>query len=115
MKKKTPQVTCSCTAYKFPHRIGGGACSASEWCESYKEIDGACCQYCSCNNNSESGAQGERFNTCDVEQGLESIMLCDAYQDHLHSQPITRLPVSLSSFLSSIVDDRYGDYEGAYL
>ncbi len=108
MKKKTPQVTCSCTAYKFPHRIGGGACSASDWCESYKEIDGSCCQYCSCNNNSESSAQGERFNTCDVISELEGVKLCDGFQDYLHSQTSTRLPMSLDAYLAdSMVDDRF--------
>ncbi len=114
MRAKTLQVTCNCSSYKFPHRIDGGRCNASEWCESYKVCDGSLCNGCSCLNNSESGAQGERFNSCDVEQGLESVTLCEGYQDHLHSQTVIRFPMALNDWLSTLVDDRYGDYAGAF-
>jgi len=29
-KRPTPQMTCTCNAYRFPHRLGGGRCTKDE-------------------------------------------------------------------------------------
>lgn len=100
------QVTCGCHAYHFPHRIGGGRCSGGDWAASYREIDGACCEQCNCLNNGFAGCGGERSGSCDVIEGLESIRLCEGYQDYLNSQTDQRLPVPIEVFLSG----QYGAY-----
>lgn len=115
MSRKRIQVTCKCSAYPFCHRIGGGKCDGSDWATSYAELDGSMCEGCPCNNNYSGSAQGERFGSCDVSEALESHVHCGGYQEHLLSQPITRLPMSLEVYLSdAMTDDRYGDYEGSY-
>ncbi len=113
MSCQRQQVTCTCSSYTFPHRINSGACDGSLWASSFKELDGSLCDGCSCNNTGESGCRGDRSGTCDVAESLESIELAECYQEHLHSQPVTRLPMALTDYLSSMVDDRYG-YQGAY-
>ena len=95
------QVTCSCSAYSFPHRVGGGACSGSDWSSSYRELDGEYCQTCNCLN---------RDNNCDVTQGVESIVQCEGYQDYLHTQTSNRLPMMLSDFLAT----QYREYAGGW-
>nr|CAA6826116.1 MAG: Unknown protein [uncultured Thiotrichaceae bacterium] len=95
------QVTCSCSSYPFPHRIGGGACSGSMWAESYRQVDGSACHGCNCLNR----------GSCDVQNGTESITFCEGYQDHLHTQSPLRLPASIES-LFDFEDQRFG--WGAY-
>ena len=112
---KAPQVTCKCKCgYDFPHRLGSGKCSASDWAESYQQLDGSMCDGCGCNNNYSASAQGERFNTCDVIEGLESYVLCEGYQDFLLSQTTVRLPMSLDAYLASQVDDDRFDMGACY-
>ena len=84
--RKRLQVTCLCEAYEFPHRIGGGRCSGSSWAESYMEVVGECCKRC-------SAWRGPA--ECDVADGAEAIKYCEGFQDHLHYQPILRLPVKV--------------------
>jgi len=95
------QVTCSCSAYSFPHRIGGGICSGSDWSSSYRETDGEGCHRCNCLASD---------NACDVTQGAESIAHCEGYQDYLHTQTSQRLPMSLNDLIAS----QYGDYAGGW-
>lgn len=93
---KKLQVTCLCCAYNFPHRIGGGACSGTDWAKSYREFDATDCGSCNCMNSGESGARGTRNNECDVIEGLESFKYGECYQAHLHSQPVERYPTSIN-------------------
>jgi hypothetical protein len=100
MKKKSVQVTCLCSAYDFPHRIGGGKCSGSDWAYSYMLLSGSECAVCNCLKGS-----GE----CDVVNGVEDIRHCEGYQDHLHRQPSEQYPVSEEEFFDRIYSDRYMD------
>lgn len=91
------QVTCLCKAYSFPHRVGGGLCTGSEWAKSYRENVGDLCQTC----NSEW--QGE----CDVVNGAETIKWCPAYQEHLHYQPDTRYPSDPEDEYKQLMESYY--------
>ena len=97
IKKVCLQVTCVCSAYKFPHRIGGGKCSGIDWVESYMEISGNCCEFC----NSYQG-----INKCDVADGREAFSECDGYQQELHNAQLVNLPISLEDFFESILLSR---------
>lgn len=83
-KRKRHQVTCECSAYDFPHRIGGGACTGSGWCGSYKEIDSSLCEDCNCFESGE----------CQVETGQEKFKHGDCYE---------------TEFRSSWLKDKYGN------
>lgn len=74
-KRKRNQVTCECSAYDFPHRIGGGKCSGAFWCISYNEIENEECESCNCFENGE----------CQVSTGQESFKEGDCYQFELRS------------------------------
>lgn len=87
------QVTCICKAYKFPHRVGGGKCSGSEWVESYLMLYGECCQHCN---------YFRGVNQCDVIDGRECIEECDAYQQELRNSQLVKLPVSLNEFCENL-------------
>ena len=110
--KHTLQVTCLCSAYPFPHRVSSGACSGSSWATSYRELDGACCEFCDSLNTGFSGCRGDRAGTCDVSGGLESIVHCEGYQEYLDTQTSQRLPQSLNAFMANQYNDYY---EGAML
>ena len=110
-KTKRIQVTCNCSAYEFPHRIGGGNCTGSEWASSYFGVIREACSMCNCLNSGESGAQGERSGTCDVAEGIESVKMCEAYQEHLHDQPIIRLPITEGDYFQSVADAEFCRYE----
>lgn len=97
-KRHRQQVTCNCSAYDFPHRLGSGRCHASVWAENYFIVVREVCECCNSLNNGESGCRGERHGTCDVAGGLESIEHCEGYQDHLQAQPAIRLPISENDF-----------------
>ncbi len=86
MKRRRVQVTCLCSAYEFPHRLGGGYCTGDEWARSYFELVGDCCRYCIANRG---------FGECDVACGAESISVCEGVRDHALYQSVMRLPVTL--------------------
>lgn len=88
------QVTCLCSAYKFPHRLGGGRCRGEEWAGSYFEVIKIECYRCA--ENSLSG--------CRVASGLESIKLCEGYRDFLHYQIKVRLPISLEDYCTNLIE-----------
>lgn len=59
---------CNCSVYNFPHRIGSGKCTGSQFAEFYF-------------NNIRSECDGCNFTdgrTCDVADGRESIFECEA-------------------------------------
>lgn len=59
---------CGCDAYKFPHRIGGGKCTGSQWAEFYHNNIRSECDGCNCTDGAD----------CDVADGRESINECEA-------------------------------------
>lgn len=75
------EVTCWCSKYEFPHRLGSGNCRGREWAEAYFEKDHSCCRLCNLN------AGGH----CEVAVGQESIRYCDAMAEYLR-YPGDRLP-----------------------
>lgn len=76
------QVTCRCHKYSFPHRLGGGKCTGSEWAQSYRFTINTECKRCACCKKS----------SCDVADGAEDIGYCEGFQDVLHRQVPIRLP-----------------------
>lgn len=73
---RKPQVTCECAAYDFPHRIGSGACTSDDWCESFREIDSSLRSSCNCFSGSE----------CQAATGQESFKSGDCYEQELSSE-----------------------------
>ena len=79
MKK---QITCLCSSYNFPHRLGGGKCNGREWAEFYFFMDSGECS--SCIFNCES--------SCEVAEGLDNIKQCEAVKYELISGYKTNYP-----------------------
>lgn len=65
------QVTCTCQAYDFPHRFGGGRCNGLSIVES--AIGGEHCHSCHLLNGG-----------CEVLKGQEHPRECPAVQDFIH-------------------------------
>jgi hypothetical protein len=63
---------CSCAAYRFPHRFGGGKCDGS-WIpvETWEGNYGGRSPCRDCNSN----VQGR----CEVADGRESVTVCEAW------------------------------------
>lgn len=75
-KRKRKQITCQCTAYKFPHRFGGGKCSWFRYANHHWNQYYGHCQICAgCN----SFVEGH----CEVVTGQESAKYCAALQEFL--------------------------------
>lgn len=71
-KKRLGEKTCTCHAYKFPHRFGGGKCTGIYLLENNYP-----CQFCkTCSLN----VWGE----CQVLAGAESVKECSIWQDHVN-------------------------------
>jgi len=70
------QLTCTCPAYSFPHRLGGGRCREESWAEAYYIFDGEACLRCNCNHD----------GLCDVAGGAESIHHCEAWLEANRTQ-----------------------------
>ncbi len=87
------QITCNCSAYNFPHRLGGGKCSGSEWAESYFMTVGECCKQCNCNNGG-----------CEVATGQENISQCEGAIDFIHYGVDTKLPRTEEQALMEMID-----------
>lgn len=97
------QVTCQCSAYDFPHRIGSGQCTGGGWCGSYQEIDGDLCAGCNCHTP---------FG-CDVEAGLESITQAECVSEELRTEllkeKLGKLPVDMEAYLKNEYESHYGE------
>lgn len=94
-KKKTRhQVTCKCSAYSFPHRLGGGKCTGDDWTRSYYIYDGEMCSSCCLNHDGQ----------CQVSTGQESIVECDGYLEHLRSQSYERHPITEEDLIQTYED-----------
>lgn len=86
MTYRDPRPICDCSAYSFPHKVGGGKCRATMYTEFYLYNIKEHCAQCNCFNESE--------NSCDVAQGLESIKEGDCYQEALSQSPGEHLQIS---------------------
>jgi hypothetical protein len=72
-KPRFGEKTCTCSAYRFPHRFGGGECDGSAVAEDYWDAhwgDGLCAQ-CNCC----------RGSFCDVVAGAEDAKYGRCYQE----------------------------------
>ena len=85
MSKPDSRPICTCSVYKFPHRIGG-KCSGSTFAEFYFYNNRSLCNECNCNND----------NECDVVTGRESINEAECYEEAKHSYPGERLIMSFT-------------------
>lgn len=95
------QVTCRCRAYDFPHRIGGGECSGSDWAESYFLYVTEGCERCNCRRDDGS---------CDVATGLENIAYCEGFIGELHWQTGLRLPIdNEEEYINYLYGSQYGE------
>ena len=80
-RKRKLQLTCTCSAYKFPHRLGGGKCRLSNFAERIYHGEELFitpsgdrpslvreCNSCMCNVN----------YSCEVAEGIESAKYCES-------------------------------------
>lgn len=73
-KKRGVQLECTCLAYPFPHRLGGGRCSGEEWAAHQRMWgDSRVCITCPENEG----------HTCAPAEGRESIKYCEIYRQML--------------------------------
>lgn len=75
-KPRSYEVVCTCGAYKFPHRFGGGKCSgrwvvSQAWEENYGRGDCKDCNLC----NTDQGIR------CEVLDGQENVDQCPIWQE----------------------------------
>lgn len=80
--KRKGECTCRCTAYKFPHRFGGGKCNGfyivwNQWNTYYGSGD---CENCMSKNNEN--------NTCQVVEGIERVEECEVFQEFVAYEEI---------------------------
>ena len=85
IKRKDDRPICKCSAYKFPHRIGG-KCDGSAFAEFIFYSGNRMCKECNCRNKDE----------CDVVNGAESISEAECYIDRQHRYPGEILPLAFS-------------------
>lgn len=83
-KKRVYETTCRCTAYKFPHRFGGGRCTGrwiakSTWNDSFGAGE---CQNCISNN------QTEEIPYCEVVEGQAEASMCPKWQEFVEYNEI---------------------------
>lgn len=79
-KPRKYEQTCTCKAYKFPHRFGGGKCTGKvivyEYFSETGGIDGECASCMLCDKS-----QG--FTVCEVIDGGEPAEGCQAWRDYV--------------------------------
>ena len=78
------EYTCTCGAYRFPHRFGGGRCSGmwivtQQWENHY---GGGDCRNCNSLNDTEA------VRYCEVYEGGESVRECPVWQEFIHYNEI---------------------------
>lgn len=83
-KQRKGEYTCTCHAYRFPHRFGGGRCRGfwvvdEQWSESYGYGD---CRNC----NSLNTTEGQPY--CEVVEGQERIDQCPVWQEFVERNEI---------------------------
>lgn len=91
------QITCRCTAYKFPHRLGSGKCSGDQWCGSYSLFVKDGCDTCNCYVD----------NICQVSLQQESITQCNAVETILDQQlDVIKLPITEDEYYNQFLQSR---------
>lgn len=82
-KPREHEFVCRCSAYRFPHRFGGGRCTG-DWVahEAWRETCGysdpcRSCEQCDSENHG-----------CSVTHGNESPETCDAWQEFVVNNDI---------------------------
>ena len=83
-RKHDDRPICNCSAYPFPHRIGG-RCTGSAFTEFYFYNVRSACQFCNCNAG----------DHCDVATGQESISEAECYIEAKHYNPGEHLQLEL--------------------
>ena len=83
MTRRGPQLVCKCSAYPFPHRLGGGKCYGREWAEAYFLWVKEECEFCNANSG-----------WCEVATGQEPISRCQGKAAWLHAGETRKLPMS---------------------
>lgn len=83
-KPRRHEYTCTCSAYRFPHRFGGGRCSgywlvAEQWESHY---GGGECRNCISYNTT------EQIPYCEVYEGGENVRECPVWQEFVHYNEI---------------------------
>lgn len=83
-KARHGEHTCHCRAYRFPHRFGGGKCTGIHIAgETWEQCwGGGICSTCNCLRDDHGPKQ------CDVVNGAESIVECEAYQEFINYHEI---------------------------
>ena len=67
------QITCTCSAYSFPHRLSGGKCKMEDFCQRthFESFGGGECSGCNSYVDFE----------CEVASGIESVSECQIVQE----------------------------------
>lgn len=83
-KPRKGEITCTCRAYKFPHRMMGGACQGKKWVSVFwdKNQSDECRQ---CNNYVEDYSNGCH---CDVIMGVEPPRQCPELATYLDFEEV---------------------------
>lgn len=89
IKRNDLRPVCDCSAYNFPHKIGG-KCSGSAFAEHHFYNDKSCCEFCNCLNDDRTP------KSCDVVDGTESIHEGECYRDAVKHNPKEHLILSFN-------------------
>lgn len=84
-KRRAGEFTCFCSAYRYPHRFGGGRCTG-EWIanETWESNYGSSSPCDSCRSLSEM----DDMPSCDVYSGIENIEECEAWAEFVQYNEI---------------------------
>lgn len=102
------QITCICSAYKFPHRLTGGKCDGQSWVVSYLQLIGEECKDCACSNGV----------SCEVATGTEAITEAQCIIEELHTSSIYdsygKLPLSTEAYIEELYKREREEQEEVY-
>lgn len=76
-KPRKGEITCTCNAYEFPHRMFGGDCTGQVWVVEFWERSWGWkppCRLCS---------QRDDTGRCEVYDGRADARYCVALQEHI--------------------------------
>lgn len=90
-RKPDDRPICDCSAYKFPHKIGG-KCTGDAFLEFYFYNIRQCCEQCNCFRDDQTPA------TCDAMNGAESISEAECYIERVHYHPGEHLPINFIEY-----------------
>tara|TARA_R110000744_G_scaffold380568_1_gene503225 strand:+ start:10308 stop:10607 length:300 start_codon:yes stop_codon:yes gene_type:complete len=88
-KRKDPRPICDCSAYSFPHKIGG-KCKGKAFAEFHFYNVKSECELCNCFNDDRTPT------SCDVVDGTESIFEGECYRDAAKYNPSEHLIMSFN-------------------